>query len=71
MDNNRTKGSREKRKRKRRNERETLVYMGALKCFANQFATACLRGDKYQTDSDINASLYERTLIREHKRIGP
>lgn len=45
--------------------------MGALKCLANQFATACLRGDKYQMDSDINASLYERTLIRGHERIGP
>lgn len=57
MENNRTKRLRKEK------EREILVYMGALKCLANQFATACLRGDKYQMDSDINASLYERTLI--------
>lgn len=42
-------------------ETEWLVYTGALECFANQFATACLRGDKYQTDSDI-----KRQLVRAH-----
>lgn len=70
MENNKRKRSR-KKKREEERVREKLVYTEALKCLANQFATACLRGDKYQMDSDINANLYERTLIRRHERIGP
>lgn len=37
------------------------MYTEALECLANQFATACLRGDKYQTDSDIKCR-----LVRAH-----
>lgn len=32
-----------------------------LECLAKQFVTACLRGDKYQTDSDIKC-----WLVRAH-----
>lgn len=42
--------------------KERLIYSGVFKWFANQFAMACPRGDKYQ--ADINASLYGRTLMR-------
>lgn len=37
------------------------MYTGALERFVNQFATACLRGDKYQMDLDI-----KRRLARAH-----
>lgn len=59
-------------------EREWLMYTGALECLANQFATPCLRGDKYQTDSDIKRRLVwahvdardarEESALNEYRR---
>lgn len=51
---------------------EARIHTGALKCLANQFATACPRGDKYQADSDINARAQGASPVdARHERIGP